>query len=117
MYCRKCGKLISDSDKFCPYCGCKCDGPTEKVIYVQKFDEKSEFEKRRTENRNFGNLAIAFSIIFFPLGFIFSLIALGKYRDPGDPYHGGNLTKAFFGLGLSTTIAIIVILACTGALE
>ena len=116
MYCRYCGKQINDNSKFCPHCGCKCEGQQEKIIYVQKYDEKSEFERRRTENRVFGNLAVAFSIIFFPLGFIFSLIALGKYRDPGDPYHGGNLTKAFFGLGFSTTILLIIILAATGVL-
>ena len=116
MFCRKCGKLMEDNAKFCPYCGYNCDGIQEKIVYVQKYDEKSEFEKKRTQNRNFGNLAIAFSIIFVPLGFIFSLVALAKYRDPGDPYHGGNLTKAFFGLGLSSTIILILILGLTGVL-
>ena len=113
MYCRKCGKQINDSDKFCPHCGASCDGQLEKIVYVRKYDESAEFENRRTENRVWGALAVLFAIFIAPLGLLFSIIGLIKYNDPNDPYHGGNKAKCIFGLIFSGIICSIVIWAVT----
>ncbi len=35
MYCRKCGKLIPEDARFCPYCGTEVIVPEEEVRFVE----------------------------------------------------------------------------------
>lgn len=45
MYCKKCGKLISDDSKFCRYCGSEQDTPSvqmEQVIATNNVADKVE---------------------------------------------------------------------------
>ena len=58
MYCKNCGKLVEEGNKFCPYCGTKLVGTEEKVekeisheIRTDKIPEQ-EIPKRNTMQDN-----------------------------------------------------------------
>lgn len=111
MYCKYCGAKIGEYDKYCPKCGKQTEGQLEKIVYVQKYDPQAEFNSKRTENRKWGILAMIFTFVFFPLGFLFSIIGLLCYRDKNDPYHGSNLAKCIVALVLSSAAIAIIIWA------
>lgn len=47
MKCQKCGREISDTAKFCPYCGAKRMVPAEKTAVFKDQEELSKTEKQQ----------------------------------------------------------------------
>ena len=94
MECKKCGKKINKTDKFCQYCGTEVSKdavvsePKSKVekVVEKKEEPKVETVKTASENKPSKGLAIAgmavgivgllFSLIFGPFAFVLPVVGL-----------------------------------------
>lgn len=52
MYCKKCGKEIKGSEKFCPYCGEKIENSEEKVVEKEQKLDEQRIEKEQSNEEN-----------------------------------------------------------------
>lgn len=84
MFCSKCGKEISDKDKYCPYCGCEISqnekSGNESSDLQQKEVTQTPVQEIRAD-RTVGVLSLVFAFIFPLVGLIISIIGLVKYKD------------------------------------
>jgi len=84
MFCSKCGKEISDKDKYCPYCGCENSqnekSRNESSDLQQKEVTQTPVQEIRAD-KTVGVLSLVFAFIFPLVGLIISIIGLVKYKD------------------------------------
>lgn len=84
MFCSKCGKEISDKDKYCPYCGCEISqnekSGNESSDLQQKEAIQTPVQEKRVD-KTIGVLSLVFAFIFPLVGLIISIIGLVKYKD------------------------------------
>lgn len=76
MYCKNCGNLLNDNDKFCP----KCGYPVNTTLTVEAYNKNMNKNVEQEEvvyNKNIDSSNMGFSILcfFFPLvGLILYLV-------------------------------------------
>ena len=80
MYCKNCGKKISDDSKFCMYCGVRQD-----VMEVGAFENSEESSKQKNEEHEWVDLGL-------PSGTLWATCNVGaeKPEDYGDYFAWGE---------------------------
>ncbi len=97
IYCKHCGKEISEDSIYCQHCGSKIE------VYIE-----SDKPLQKSENRAWGILSIIFSSLMGSgLGLIFAIVGLCVYKKKS------NRICSWVGLGiyLAWTVASIIISA------
>lgn len=70
MYCKKCGKIMGDEDRFCGYCGTMVDSKTEEKKPTEELFWKTEESEKATEaeSRKHERVSFDWNLDGFPSG-------------------------------------------------
>ena len=115
MYCKSCGKEISDG-KFCSYCGTQVDVVEEVKAKVVK-EHKAKYSKKYIVWEIFSIIGYVFGVITFALSFFLPFVFI-KYSIIGIVFSilgrksYKNYEKAEVGIKLSTASIFVSAIMC-----